>query len=166
MRESLVLEKLTTLHDAKNQDEAVQAFLNYAFLLAGGGRGLMTQAEVDLRLRPFTAMALRLRQDAQNLRALRFPKLAADVEAITIDFEKSKPKPNIFFPVVKRARGDRAVRGFVLRLSEICLLGFEKALTGTVATTASVALSKKISANQVRDIVRAHDPGVNCPAEV
>jgi hypothetical protein len=159
-RESLVLEKITSLHDPKNQDLAVQSFLNYAFLLATGGPRLLTQAEVDAKRRPFTIMTLRLREDAQDLRMRGLDRLAEGVEAIAIDCEKSayKPKPDIFFPVVDRSRGDDVVRGFVLQLSGICLAGFEKGLTGTVATTASVALSKVITGRRVREIVRAHHP--------
>ena len=105
-------------------------------------------------------MASRLRKDAGGLRTLGLDELATDVEAIAADCEKSgyMPKPNIILPIVKRSRGDDVMRGFVLRMSATCREGFGNGLPGTVATTASVALSKRISAHQVRDMVRAHDP--------
>ena len=62
----------------------------------------------------------------------------------------------VHHPVVTRSRGDDLVRGFVLRMNFICHMLFEKDLPGTVATTAGVAFSKKISGDQVRDMVRAY----------
>lgn len=174
MRKHLIFDKITSLHDPKNQDEAVQAFLFYAFLLGAAAPRLTlrTQAEVDLRLKPFHMMASRLREEAQNLRALGRDKLAKDVEVIAAECENAAYKPKLIpaarpispslrqqlNPVVKRRRGDQAVRSFALRLSAICLQGFEKALPGIVAITASVVLSKKISADQVREMVRAQRP--------
>lgn len=166
-RQGLLKEELTTLHDPRNQDMAVRAFLNFAFTLAPGGLGLITQDAINSKAKPYTIVASRLRKDAEGLRALGLTELAGGVEAIAIDCEKSVyiPKPNILLPIVKRSRGDDVMRAFVLQMSAICHQGFGKGLPGTVATTASVALSKKISGHQVRDIVRAHDPGVNYPAE-
>jgi hypothetical protein len=158
MRKNLIFDKITSLHDPKNQDEAVQAFLFYAFILrAWAPRLLRTQAEVDSRLKPFHMTASRLREDAENLRALGLDKLATDVEVIAAECENRayKPKPNIFFPAVDRRRGDQVVRSFALRLSEICLQGFEKALPGIVAITASVVFSKEITGGKVREMVRA-----------
>ena len=162
-RDSLILETITTFHDQKNQDNAVKAFLNYAFLLAVARSHLTTQAE----LAPFSVMASRLRNDAQMLHELGLDKLGNDLQAIAAECKRGgyTPESNVFFPVVGRSSGNQMVRGFVLRLSAICLLGFEKALSGTVANTASVAFSEKIDAIQVRDIVRAHDPGVSSPAD-
>ena len=162
-RDSLILETITALHDPKNQDNAVKAYLNYAFLLAVARSHLTKQAE----LAPFSVMASRLRNDAQMLHELGLDRLGNDVQAIAAECKSGgyTPESNVFFPVVSRSSGNQMVRGFVLRLSAICLLGFDKALSGTVATTASVAFSKKINASQVRDIVRAHDPGVSSPAD-
>jgi hypothetical protein len=169
-RNSLILDKLTSLHDPKNQDKALQAFLKYAYLLAAADPNLtlMTQAEVASKLKQFTVINSRLRENAQDFRALGLETLATKVEAVAMDCEKSayKPEPNVFFPIVDRSRGNQVERGFIIRLSGICLAGFEKGLTGTVATTASVALSKEITRERVREIVRAHAPGVNCVAAV
>jgi hypothetical protein len=157
-RQGLFKEELTTLHDPLNQDMAVRAFLNFAFMLAPGGLRLITQDWIDSKARPYAKMAYRLRRDAEGLRALGLSELAASVEVVAIDCEKGVyiPKPNILMPIVKRSRGDDVVRAFVLQMSAICREVFGNALSGTVATTANVALSKKISRHQVRDIVRAH----------
>ncbi len=159
-REGLLKDKITRLHDPKSQDMAVRAFFNFAVWLAAGRLDLITQDGVNSKNRPFSMMASRLRKDAGGLRALGLDELATDAEAVASDCEKSAyiPKPNIILPIVKRSRGDDVTRGFVLRMSGICREGFGNGLPGTVATTASVALSKPISAHQVRDIVRAHDP--------
>lgn len=160
-RKGLLKEKLARLHDLKNQDMAVRAFFNFAHWLASGRLDLMTQKEINSNNKPFTILASRLRKDAEGLRTLGLDKLAADAEAIASDCEKSAyipTKPNIILPILKRSRGDDVLRGFVLRMSAICREGFGNGLAGTVATTASVSLSKQISACLVRDIVRAHDP--------
>jgi hypothetical protein len=159
-KEGLLKDKITRLHDSKNQDMAVRAFFHFAFWLAAGRLDLMTQDEINSKNRPFSVMASRLRKDAGGLRMLGLDELATDVEAIAADCEKDAyiPKPNIVLPIVKRSRGDDVMRGFVLRMSAICREGFGNGLPGTVATTASVALSKRIRAHQVRDMVRAHYP--------
>ncbi len=159
-------EQLATLHDPEQQDIAVGEFLKHAWLFAAGGFPLMTQDKINSHTRPYTMMASRLRKDAEGLRALGLGELAADVVSVAISCEKRVQIPisNILMPIVKRSRGDDVMRNYVLQMSALCRRGFDKGLPGTVATTASVALSKKINARQVRDIVRAHDPGVICSA--
>jgi hypothetical protein len=145
-RQWLLNEKLTILHDPSNQDMAVRAFLNHAVVLAQGWFGLITQDEINSKAKPYSTMASRLRKDADGLRALGLSELAADVESVAISCEKSVyiPRPNILMPIVKRSRGDAVMRNYVLQLSAICRMGFDKGLTGTVATAASVALSKEM----------------------
>ena len=168
MRAGIMFEaRFPTLHDPKNQDLAAREFFNHAFWLAVLRSGLPTQYEINSRFKPFTMMAARLRQDAQGLESLGLTEFASDLEAMAIVCEKNSNNfnPGILNPIVKRSRGDQVLRGYILRLSVICRSLFKKGLPGTVATTAGVVFSKKITGHQVRDLVRAHDPGLSGPAE-
>jgi hypothetical protein len=112
-------------------------------------------------------MASKLRKDAEDLRALGLSELAADVESVAINCQKEVElrrsdyirNSQSLMPIVKRSRGDDVMRKYVLHMSAACLMDFNKCLSSTVATTASVALAKDIKARQVRDMVRAN-PGV------
>jgi hypothetical protein len=139
--------------DENPQDEALRFFFKYAWDLATCGIELQTLKQ----LRPFIKTASRLEQDAKALRSLGLDEFASDLEDKAIVCQRmGKPLASSTFPsVVERARGDEAMRAFVLRLSAACREWFGEALTGTVATTASVALSKKITADQVRNMVRS-----------
>lgn len=134
------------------QEAALRIFLKYAWDLATCGIELQTLKQ----LKPLIKIASRLEQDAKTLRSLGIDEVASNLEAKAIVCRNcATPLPNSRFPsIVGRARGDKAVRAFVLRLSAACREWFGEALTGTVATTASVALSKTISADQVRNMVR------------
>lgn len=139
--------------DENPQDAALRSFLKYAWDLATCGIELQTLKQ----LRPFIKMASRLEQDAKTLRSLGLDEFASDLEDKAIVCQRmGRPIASSTFPsVVGRTRGDQAVRAFVLRLSAACREWFGEALTGTVATAASVALSKKITADQVRNMVRS-----------
>ena len=104
-------------------------------------------------------MAIRLREDSQNLQSLGANKFASDLEAMAIVLENHTKNfnPGKLNPIVKRSRGDQVLRYFLL-LSMRCRELFGKWLTGTVATAAGVVFSKKITGHQVRNLVRAHDP--------
>ncbi len=144
--------------DENPQDMALRIFFKYAWDLATCGIELQTPKQ----LKPFIKMASRLKQDAKTLRSLGLDEFASDLEAKAIVCERmGRPLGNSTFPsVVGRARGDQAVRAFVLRLSATCReVWFGEALTGTVATTASVALSKRVAADQVRNMVRSQPRG-------
>jgi hypothetical protein len=160
MRAGIMLEaKFPTLHDPKNQDLAAREFLNNAFWLAAWRSELPMQHEINSRLKPFTMMAARLREDAQSLLSLGASELADNLDVMAIVCEKyaNPPKPGALNPIVKRSRGDQALRAYILRLSVICRELFGKGLPGTVATTAGVVFSKKLSGHQVRDMVRANN---------
>ena len=154
--------KLDVLADEIPQDMALRVFFGFAWDLATCGIELKTLKQ----LQPFIKMASRLRRDAQSLRSLGLDEFASDLEAKAIVCERmGGPELDSTFPlIVKRARSDQAVRAFILRLSGLCReWWFGEALTGTVATTASVALSKKISADQVRNMVRSETRGLITP---
>jgi hypothetical protein len=128
---------------------------------------LTTEDKVNSQMKPYTSMAARLRKDAEDLRALHLGDVAADLESAATSSEEwadqvrsTHEQMRWLLPIVKRPRGDEVMRNYVLRVSSHCREAFDKWLPGTVATTASVALSKEISGDQVREIVRAHDPGV------
>jgi hypothetical protein len=122
----------------------------------------MTDDKLNSHIKPYTIMASRLRKDAEGLRDLHLSHLAADVESAAISCEKEAD--NVTSAAMQLC-GDDVMRKYVLQVSAHCREAFDKSLPGTVATTTSVALVKKINARQVRDIVRAHDPGVNRSAE-
>ena len=107
-------------------------------------------------------IAERLRQDAQTLTSLGLCGIASDVQASAVRCDKNAKQleQGKLNPIVKRSRGDEVLRAYIVRLSMFCQETFEKWLTGTVATTASVALSEKISGQQVRDTVRAITSGL------
>jgi hypothetical protein len=150
--------KPDVLADEIPQDMALRVFFGFAWDLATCGIELKTLKQ----LKPFIKMASRLQRDAQSLRSLGLDEFASDLEPMAIVCERMGGLlPNSDFPLaVKRARGDQAVRAFILRLSLLCReWWFGEVLTGTVATTASVALSKKISADQVRNMVRSETRG-------
>jgi hypothetical protein len=159
---------LATLHDPEQQDMGVGHFLEVAWFFAEATRlRLMTEDKHNSIIRPYTMMASRLRKDAEDLRALKLGDLAANVESAAISCEEfvgnltsAAIQTRWLFPIVKRSRGDDVMRNYVLQMSAHCREAFDKCLPGTLATTASVALAKKIDAHQVRDIVRAHNPGV------
>lgn len=138
--------------DESPQDMALGVFFRLAWDLATCGIELKTLKQLE----PFILMASRLQRDARSLRSLGLDEFASDLEAKAIVCERmGQFLPNSNFPsTVKRARGDMVARAFILRLSAVCRMWFGNALTGTVATTASVALSKKISADQARNMVR------------
>jgi hypothetical protein len=149
----------TDLADGNPQDLALRFFFRAAWDLATCGIELKTLNQ----LKPFTKLASRLQRDAQSLRSLGLDEFASDLEAKAIVCERmGRFLPNSsFISVVKRARGDQTMRAFILRLSRYCReWWFGKVLTATIATTASVALSKKISAKQVRNLVRSATPGL------
>ena len=150
------------LHDPKNQDLACQEFLGTAFSLGIDRSRLPKQDEIVSRLESFSKMATRLRQDAQSLVSLGLHKFTPALEVMAIACEKNAKQPDlgVLHPIVKRSRGDQVFRAYVFRLSMFCQETFGKWLPGTVATTASVALSKKISGHQVRDMVRAITSGL------
>jgi hypothetical protein len=163
---------LAPLHDPEQQDIAVGHFLEVAWFFAATRLPLMTDDKLNSHIKPYTIMASRLRKDAEGLRDLHLSHLAADVESAAISCEKEADNVTSaamqlswLLPMVKRSRGDDVMRKYVLQVSAHCREAFDKSLPGTVATTTSVALVKKINARQVRDIVRAHDPGVNRSAE-
>jgi hypothetical protein len=108
-------------------------------------------------------MASEFRKNAEDFRASGLKELAADAESLATCCEKRLRAPSnpILYPIVARSRGDLVKRYYVLKMSALCREGFGKGLAGTVATTASVVLSKNVSGAQVREIVRAHDPGAN-----
>lgn len=162
-REGLVNGKqLTTLHDPLQQNIAVVEFLSYAYKFAAGRSPLTTQDKINLHFKPYTIMASELRKNAKGLRALGLGELAADVESVATRCDKRlHVQSHIFYPIVKRSRGDAVMRQYVLQMAALCRRGFGKVLPGTIATTASVALSKNVSGAQVREIVRAHDPRAN-----
>jgi hypothetical protein len=158
---------LATPHDPEQQDIAVGHFLQIAWFFAATRLPLMTKDKINSQMKPYTIMASKLRKDAEGLRALGLSERAADVERAAISCEEMADEVRSMynhmrwlFPIVKRSRGDDIMRNYVLRVSAHCREAFDKWLPGIVATTASVALSKDISGDQVRDIVRAHDPGV------
>jgi hypothetical protein len=162
-REGLLNGKqLTTLHDPQQQNIAVDAFFHYAWHFAAVRFPLTTQDKILSHFKPYTIMASRLRKNAEGLRALGLDELAADVETVATRCDKRlHVRSHILYPTVKRSRGDAVMRYYVLQMSVLCRRGFGKVLPGVIATTASVALSKNISGDQVREIVRAHDPGAN-----
>jgi hypothetical protein len=82
------------------------------------------------------------------------------MSAQACDDSGGAPKPGVLNPIVKRSRGDQALRAYILRPSLICRELFGIGLPGTVATTAGVVFSKKLSGHQVRDMVRANNLGV------
>lgn len=147
------------LHDPKNQDLAARDLFNSAFRFAARRSTLPTQHEIDSKLKPFTTMATRLRQDAQSLLSLGANVFASDLEAMALVCEKHADdfNPGPLNPIVKRSRGDQVVRAYILRMSITCREIFHKMLPGTVATIAGVVFSKKVTGPQVRDIVRAYD---------
>jgi hypothetical protein len=165
-RYPVVRNVLATLHDPKQQDIAVGHFLEVAWFFAIATRlRLRTEDEINSQIKPYTIMAARLREDAEALRALHLGDHAADLESAAISCEKMIDSATSFagemrwlFPIVKRSRG-HVLRKYVLQMSAHCREAFDKWLPNTVATTASVALSKNVSGDQVREIVRAHDPG-------
>jgi hypothetical protein len=138
--------------DENPQDMALGAFFRFSWDLATCGIELKTLKQLE----PFIMMASKLQQDARSLRSLGLDEFASDLEAKALVCERmGQFLPDSSFPsTVKRARGDMVARAFILRLSAACRMWFGNALTGTVATTASVALSKKISADQARNMVR------------
>jgi hypothetical protein len=139
--------------DENPQDMALRVFFRFAWDLATCGIELKTLKQLE----PFIMMASRLQRDAQSLRSLGLEEFASDLDAKAIVCDRmGRFLPNSSFPsVIQRARGDMVARAFILRLSAVCReWWFGEVLTGTVATTASVALSKKISADQVRNMVR------------
>jgi hypothetical protein len=158
--------QLSTLHGPQHQHTAVAEFFYHAWFFAVVKLPL-TQDKINSRIKPYTVMASRLRKNAEGLRALRLNELAGDVESAATSCENhlQAPSNDILYPIIKRSRGDRVMRSYVLKMSALCRRGFGKVLPGTIATTASVALLKNVSGDQVRDIVRAHDPGVICNAE-
>jgi hypothetical protein len=158
--------QLSTLHDPQHQHTAVAEFFYHAWFFAVVGLPL-TQDEINSRIKPYTIMASKLRRNAEGLRALGLNELAADVESVATSCENrlQAPSNNILYPIVKRSRGDAVMRQYVLKMSALCRRGFGKALPGTIATTASVALSKNISGAQVREIVGATTPGLIPSAE-
>jgi hypothetical protein len=146
------------LHDPQNQDTAAREFFRNAFGHAASPAPLMTRDDYKSKLKSFITLAARLREDAQDLRSLGLSELVPNLEAIAVACEERGPELVPFhLPVVTRSRGDEVVRGFVLRMNFICHWLFKKDLHGTVATTAGVAFSKNIAAQQVRDIVRAYN---------
>ena len=149
----------TDLADGNPQDLALRFFFRAAWDLATCGIELKTLNQ----LKPFIKLASRLQRDAQSLRSLGLDEFASDLEAKAIVCERmGRFLPNSsFISVAKRTRGDQTMRAFILRLSRYCReWWFGKVLTATIATTASVALSKKISAKQVRNLVRSATPGL------
>jgi hypothetical protein len=154
--------QLTTLHDLQHQHRAVAEFFYHACFFAVV-RLPLTQDKINSRIKSYAIMASKFRKNAEGLRASGLNELAADAESLATSCEKRLRAPSnpILYPIVKRSRGDAVMRYYVLKMSALCREGFGKGLAGTVATTASVALSKDISGDQVREIVRAHDPGAN-----
>jgi hypothetical protein len=148
------------LQDPKNQDMAVRAFFNYVFRYATEPSRLRTEHDIKAIFKPFTMMAIRLREDSQSLQSLGANKFASDLEAMAIVLENHTKNfnPGRLNPIVKRSRGDQVLRYFILLLSMRCRELFGKWLPGTVATAAGVVFSKKITGHQVRNLVRAHDP--------
>ena len=137
---------------------AAREFFSDAFGHAAWPAPLLTRDDYKSRRKSFITMAAGLREDAQNLRSLGLSELAPNLEAIAVACEERGPNlVPVHHPVVTRSRGDEVVRGFVLRMTIVCHMLFDKELHGTVATTAGVAFSKEISGNQVRDMVRAYD---------
>jgi len=164
-REFLHPFRMPDLADENPQDFALRNFFRQAWDLATCGIELKTLEQ----LKPFIKMASRLQRDAQGLRSLGLDEFASELEAKAIVCERMGSFLHTSFSyVVKRARGDQAVRAFILRLSVLCRdWWFGEVLTATVATTASVALSKKISADQVRNMVRSATPASSksaCPS--
>jgi hypothetical protein len=158
---------LAILHDPEHQNIAVRHFLEVAWFFATTSPPLMTKDKFNSLTKPHRAMASRLRKDAEDLRALCLGDRAADLESAAMSCEKLADdltdvglQMKWLFPIVSRSRGDDVMRNYVLRVSAHCREAFGKSLSSTVATTASVALSKNVSGDQVREIVRAHDPGV------
>ena len=153
------------LADEIPQDMALRVFFGFAWDLATCGIELKTLKQ----LKPFIKMASRLQRDARSLRSLGLDEFASNLEPMAIVCERmGRLLPNSDFPLAdKRARGDQAVRAYILRLSLACReWWFGEVLTGTVATTASVALSKKISADQVRNMLRSKTPGLIDPSSL
>jgi len=145
------------LHNSQNQDMAAREFFSNAFGHAAWPAPLMTRDDYKSKRKPFITMAARLREDAQDLRSLGLSELAPNLEAIAVACEERGPLlVPVHDPVVTRSRGDQAVRGYILRMTIVCHMLFEKDLHGTVATTAGVAFSKEIAADQVRDMLKAH----------
>ena len=159
--------KPRALQDPNNQDMAVRAFFSFAFRYAIEPSKLLTERDIKSKFKPFTIMAIRLREDSESLRSLGLKDFASDLETMAIVCEKNGTnfKPGIFYPIVKRSRGDQVLRSYILQLSIRCHELFGKGLVGTVATTAGVVFLKKITGHQVRDLMRAHDPGLSVPAE-
>jgi hypothetical protein len=159
---------VATLNDAERQDIAVGHFLEAAWFFATTPLPLMTKDKIHSEMKPYTSMASRLRKDAEGLRALHLGNDAANLESAAISCEQMADRVRStheqikwLFPIAARRRGDELVRKYVLQMSAHCRDAFDKSLQSTVATTASVALSKNISGDQVREIVRAHNPGAN-----
>jgi hypothetical protein len=148
------------LNSPQNQDMAVREFFRDAFGHAAWPAPLLTRDDYKSKRKSFITMAARLREDAQNLRSLGLSELAPNLDTVAMACEERGPNlVPVHHPVVTRPRGDEMVRGFVLRMTIICHMLFDKELYGTVATTAGVAFSKELSGNQVRDMVRAYELG-------
>ncbi len=146
-------------HDPQNQDNAAREYFSNAFGHAAWPALLMTRNDYKAKRKSFITLAGRLREDAQNLRSLGLSEHASNVDAAAVDCEERGPNlVPVHHPVVTRSRGDAAVRGYILRMNFICRYLYERDLHGTVATTASVAFSKKVTAHQIRNLVRAHRP--------
>jgi hypothetical protein len=154
-----------TLSGAEQQDMAVGHFLEAAWFFAATPLPLMTEDRINSQVKSYRRMASQLRKDAEGLRALHLGNDAANLESAAIRCEQiaDQVRPTHeeirwLLPIAARRRGDEIMRGYVLRVSAHCHDAFGKWLTGTVATAASVALSKKITEDAVRAIVRAHRP--------
>lgn len=144
------------LHDAKNQDLACQGFFSHAFSLAVDRSRLPKKDEVKSRILFFSDLAKRLRQDAQQLKAVWLHEFAPALEAAAAACDKRAQQPHLDWlsPIVTRDRGDQVLRAFIVRLSLRCQETFKKWLSGTVATTTGVVFATKITGEQVRNIVR------------
>jgi hypothetical protein len=144
-------------YDPQNQDTAAREFFGNAFRYAAWPAPLMTREDYKSRHKSLITIVARLREDAQNLSSLGLGEHVQDLEGIAAACEKcSLLQAPIHPPMVTRSRGDQVVRGYILRMTILCDMLFDKELHGTVATTTGVALSKEISGDRVRDMVRAY----------
>jgi hypothetical protein len=146
------------IQDPQNQNIAAREFFNRAFGHAAWPAPLLTDNDFKSKRKSHITVAARLREDAHKLSSLGSDELASELKAIAVTCEeRASAIWPVYLPPVARSRGDQVLRGYILRMTFVCLRLFDKALHGTVATTAGVAFSKEISGNQVRDMVRAHD---------
>jgi hypothetical protein len=98
--------KPPALQDPKNQDMAVREFFSYVFRYATEPSRLRTEHDLKSIFKPFTMMAIRLREDSQSLRSLGANKFASDLEAMAIVFEEHTKNfnPGKLNSIVKRSR--------------------------------------------------------------